>query len=296
VQSLKSIGFDFLSHCSKRIGDGSSTSFWLETWKGDKPLRENFPRLFALELNRHINVATKLYGAVTASFRRPVRGGVEQQQLSDLCSFLDTVILSPAADRWYCSLSSDGVFSVKEARNVIDDLILPSHSEPTRWVKYIPIKINIFMWRARRDCLPTRHNLAQRGVLLESTSCPVCSSGVEDVEHILFRCSFAQEILHRVCRWWEQEYQNWASFSEWEAWFSFTRLPAIVKSLMEGVFYVSWWFIWRFRNRSIFEDRPPFRSKMFDDIVSTSFLWCNNRCKKVFCRDAWIKSPNLISL
>ncbi|GJU32050.1 RNA-directed DNA polymerase, eukaryota [Tanacetum coccineum] len=133
VQSLKSIGFDFLSHCSKRIGDGSSTGFWLETWKGDKPLRETFPRLFALELNRHINVAMKLYGAVTASFRRPVRGGVEQQQLSDLCSFLDTVILSPAADRWYCSLSSDGVFSVKEARNVIDDLILPSHSEPTRW-------------------------------------------------------------------------------------------------------------------------------------------------------------------
>nr|GEV22983.1 RNA-directed DNA polymerase, eukaryota [Tanacetum cinerariifolium] len=132
VQSLKSIGFDFLSHCSKRIGDGSSTSFWLETWKGDKPLRETFPRLFALELNRDINVTTKLYGVVNASFRRPVRGGVEQQQLSDLCSILDTVILSPAADRWYCSLSSDGVFSVKEAQNVIDDLILPSYSEPTR--------------------------------------------------------------------------------------------------------------------------------------------------------------------
>ncbi|GKA24199.1 hypothetical protein Tco_0710232 [Tanacetum coccineum] len=38
VQVLKSSGFDFLSYCSKRIGDGQSTSFWKETWMGDIPL------------------------------------------------------------------------------------------------------------------------------------------------------------------------------------------------------------------------------------------------------------------
>ncbi|GJV60043.1 RNA-directed DNA polymerase, eukaryota, partial [Tanacetum coccineum] len=38
VQVLKSSGFDFLSYCSKRIGDGQSTSFWKETWIGDIPL------------------------------------------------------------------------------------------------------------------------------------------------------------------------------------------------------------------------------------------------------------------
>ncbi|GKA21528.1 hypothetical protein Tco_0701517 [Tanacetum coccineum] len=37
VQVLKSSGFDFLSYCSKRIGDGQSTSFWKETWMGDIP-------------------------------------------------------------------------------------------------------------------------------------------------------------------------------------------------------------------------------------------------------------------
>ncbi|GJS13887.1 hypothetical protein Tco_0629573 [Tanacetum coccineum] len=48
VQVLKSSGFDFLSYCSKRIGDGQSTSFWKETWMGDIPLCELCPRLFAL--------------------------------------------------------------------------------------------------------------------------------------------------------------------------------------------------------------------------------------------------------
>ncbi|GJW69240.1 RNA-directed DNA polymerase, eukaryota [Tanacetum coccineum] len=56
-----------------------------------------------------------------------------------------------------------GEFSVKDTRLAIDDLVLPSHSEPTRWVKLIPIKINVFMWRARRGCLPTRYNLVQKG-------------------------------------------------------------------------------------------------------------------------------------
>ncbi|GJS12312.1 RNA-directed DNA polymerase, eukaryota [Tanacetum coccineum] len=255
-----------------------------------------FPRLFALESAKHICVADKMSGPLNMSFRRPVRGGVEQQEFSELCSILNSVMLSQASDRWYCSLSSSGDFCVKEVRTAIDDMALPSHPEPTRWVKFIPIKINIFVWRARRDCLPTRHNLVHKGVVLESTSCPVCLSGVEDVHHILFRCSLAQEVLHRVCRWWEMDFQHWTSFSEWEVWFSAIRLPVIVKSLMEGVFYVAWWFIWGFRNRSIFDDNTPSRSKLFEDIVSSSFLWCNSRSSRKFSRDAWLKNPHLISL
>ncbi|GKB35850.1 RNA-directed DNA polymerase, eukaryota [Tanacetum coccineum] len=296
VHVLKSTGFDFMSYYSKRIGGGQSTSFWLETWKGDIPFRDMFPRLFALESAKHICVADKMSGPLNMSFRRPVRGGVEQQEFSELCSILDSVMLSQASDRWYCSLSSSGDFCVKEVRTAIDDMALPSHPEPTRWVKFIPIKINIFVWRARRDCLPTRHNLVHKGVVLESTSCPVCLSGVEDVHHILFRCSLAQEVLHRVCRWWEMDFQHWTSFSEWEVWFSAIRLPVIVKSLMEGVFYVAWWFIWGFRNRSIFDDNTPSRSKLFEDIVSSSFLWCNSRSSRKFSRDAWLKNPHLISL
>ena len=91
---------------------------------------------------------------------------------------------------------------MKEVRLAIDNMVLPSHDVPTRWVKVIPIKINVFMWRARRDCLPTRHNLAHKGVSLESLSCPICSSETEDIHHLLFSCSLTQEVLKRVfCRW-----------------------------------------------------------------------------------------------
>ncbi|GJZ24056.1 RNA-directed DNA polymerase, eukaryota [Tanacetum coccineum] len=258
VHVLKNNGFDFLSYCSKRVGDGNSTRFWLESWKGDKPFCVAFPRMFGLELNREISVAAKLAAPLEESFRRPVRGGMEQHQFSELNSIYGSVSLSSCSDRWVCSLSSDGRFSVKEVRNAIDDLYLPSHSVPTRWVKVIPIKINIFAWRARRNCLPTRINLIQRGVSLDSSSCPICNSGEEDVDHVFFGCNLAQVVSRRLCRWWDLDWQNWSSFSEWFAWFNSIRLSSKVKSLLEGVFYVAWWFIWRMRNRTIFDANPPF--------------------------------------
>nr|GFB94022.1 RNA-directed DNA polymerase, eukaryota [Tanacetum cinerariifolium] len=71
-----------------------------------------------------------------------------------------------------CGLSNDGDFKVKDIRIFLDDLILP-HSELTRWIKAMPIKINIFAWRARKDCVPTRMNLVQRDNNIYSVLCPL---------------------------------------------------------------------------------------------------------------------------
>ncbi|GJZ99520.1 hypothetical protein Tco_0672071 [Tanacetum coccineum] len=60
------------------------------------------------------------------------------------------------ASKWICDLNGEGVFRVKEIRIILDDIFLPSDFNATRWVKYIPIKVNVFAWRARLDRLPTR--------------------------------------------------------------------------------------------------------------------------------------------
>lgn len=273
-------GFDFLAHCKKRIENGSGTSFWYDKWLGDKPFKDLFPHLFELELNKEVSVAVKVQDVVSLSFRRPVRVGSEHQQMADLNSLMESVVLSQSHDRWFCDLSGDGEFRVKEVRNFIDNLFLPSHTDPTRWVKYIPIKINVFAWRARRDYLPTRVNLARRGILLDSSTCHLCLSSEENVNHVLLGCHLGQSIFHRICRWWELDWQVVSSFSDWNLWFSSIRLSSKVKSLLEGVFCVAWWSIWGFRNRSIFNATPPRRSMMFDDIVSLSFNWCSSRCNR----------------
>ncbi|GKB38585.1 RNA-directed DNA polymerase, eukaryota [Tanacetum coccineum] len=126
---------------------------------------------------------------------------------------------------------------VKEVRNCIDDIFLPSQVIETRWVRFVPIKVNIFIWRARQDCLPTRVNLVRRGINVDSCVCPICSSGEDEINHILFRCDLAQQVLRRICRWWELDPSDWNTFQEWYAWFSSIRFSSKSKSsLLEGHF------------------------------------------------------------
>nr|GEY24553.1 RNA-directed DNA polymerase, eukaryota [Tanacetum cinerariifolium] len=161
---------------------------------------------------------------------------------------------------------------------------------------YVPIKVNVFAWRARLDRLPTRDNLAKRGVIMVSSLCPICGLFPENAQHLFFGCDLARSIALRICHRWNLIWTEISSFSEWNSWFASIRLSAKLKMLLEGVFLTFWWFIWSFRNMSIFEEPPPKRSLLFDDIVSFSFNWCVNRCSSSFSQESWFKNPYVISL
>ncbi|GJZ49486.1 RNA-directed DNA polymerase, eukaryota [Tanacetum coccineum] len=96
-------------------------------------------------------------------------------------------------------------------------------------------EVNIFAWRARQDCLPTRVNLIRRGITIESSLCPVCSVCEEDVCHIFFRCDLAQLVLRRICRWWGLDPHDWSSFQEWQSWILSIQFSSKVKAMLEGV-------------------------------------------------------------
>ncbi|GJZ69160.1 hypothetical protein Tco_0632710 [Tanacetum coccineum] len=145
VQLLASEGFDFLSRCKIRVGDGVNTRFWLDTWILDVPLSIRFPRLYALESDKQIKVAAKFGDSSLAdSFRRQVRDGVEASQWAELLSLTGSVSLSSSSDRWICDCNGEGVFHVKDIRSALDDHFLPSAT----WIPMVtsvPIKVYIFV-------------------------------------------------------------------------------------------------------------------------------------------------------
>nr|GEW62821.1 hypothetical protein [Tanacetum cinerariifolium] len=163
VHTLALKGFNFLSHCKIRVGNGLNTILWLDTWISDLPLSMRFPRIFALERTKAVFVAVKRgASSFNASIRRQIRDAVESHQWSELNSLLSSFIFSPSSDRWSSDLKGEGMFCVKDSCLVLDDLFLPSSNEATRWAKYVSIKVNVFAWRARLDRLPTRDNLAKK--------------------------------------------------------------------------------------------------------------------------------------
>ncbi|GKB53781.1 hypothetical protein Tco_0904534 [Tanacetum coccineum] len=165
VDVLKSQGIDIASFIKPKCGDGKNTSFWNVAWRGDVMFKDLVPRLYMLESMKDIQVATKLsHEDLEWSFRRKPRGGVEQVQMSLLKEKIEGCTLSDLKDSWTWSLEGSGEFSVSSIRKVIDVVFLPCGSVKTRWVKEVPIKINIHAWKVINDYLPTRFNLSRRGM------------------------------------------------------------------------------------------------------------------------------------
>ncbi|XP_075645523.1 uncharacterized protein LOC142616588 [Castanea sativa] len=60
------------------------------------------------------------------------------------------------------------------------------------WSLPLPPKVRHFTWRAGRDMLPTKLNLAKRGVV-QDAYCDECRKEVESIQHALWTCPKARD-------------------------------------------------------------------------------------------------------
>ncbi|GKD94169.1 hypothetical protein Tco_1374006, partial [Tanacetum coccineum] len=91
-----------------------------------------------------VTIHTKLIDySLVNSFRRNPRSGVEEFQLDNLSRLVSTITLSSAVDRYVWSLENSGEFSVKSIRQVIDANCFPVIHSATRWVKSVPLKVDV---------------------------------------------------------------------------------------------------------------------------------------------------------
>ncbi|GKD13810.1 RNA-directed DNA polymerase, eukaryota, partial [Tanacetum coccineum] len=136
-------------------------------------------------------------------------------------------------DRWVWSLEGSGVFSVASVRKLIDDVWLPGVTSKTRWIKAVPIKINIHAWKVKLDCLPTKLNISRRGMDIESILCPMCGKAVESSRHLFFTCRLTSEIMCKISRWWDIDYMEITSYEEWLDWIVNLRMSIKLKWIFE---------------------------------------------------------------
>ncbi|GJU61382.1 RNA-directed DNA polymerase, eukaryota [Tanacetum coccineum] len=134
------------------------------------------------------SLQSKVEVALKVLYKRMPRGGVEQKNYGLLCSKVADLVLPNISDRWCWSLEGSQEFSVKSSGILIDNTILAKAEVPTRWLRVVPIKVNVHAWRVCLDKLPTRANLSLRGMDISSIACPLCNSVVESASYIFFAC------------------------------------------------------------------------------------------------------------
>nr|GEY29913.1 RNA-directed DNA polymerase, eukaryota [Tanacetum cinerariifolium] len=79
---------------------------------------------------------------------------------------------------------------------------------------------------------------------------------VETASHLFFKCSLVRQIARKVYSWWNVDYVDANSYEEWLDWMCSLRLPAKLKLMLEGVFYVVWWYIWNIVTRLSSNQKP----------------------------------------
>ncbi|GJV15111.1 RNA-directed DNA polymerase, eukaryota [Tanacetum coccineum] len=165
-------------------------------------------------------------------------------------------------DRWTWNLSSSGEFSVSSVRCLIDDKTLPVFDHQTRWVRFVPIKVNVIAWKVKNNSLPTRFNISRRGISINCIKCAICDIGVETVNHLFFSCELVTQLVKMIVRWWSVPYLEIDSYADWVSWMDNLHLPIKNKLMLEGVFYVMW-ILW------VEIEGVPFK------------LWSKNTFKKI---------------
>nr|GEW51184.1 RNA-directed DNA polymerase, eukaryota, reverse transcriptase zinc-binding domain protein [Tanacetum cinerariifolium] len=192
------------------------------------------PRIYALETMKDIVVASKLsHNDLESSLRRQPRDEIEQAQLVLIKNILEGCILNNSTHRWAWNLGGSGEFSVSSVRKYIDDHLLPSGAMKTRWIKEVPIKINVHAWKVKNDGFPTRFNLSWRGMEIDSITCPLCDRTAESTRHLFFSCKVYCDVMRNITRWWELDYRDTNSYGEWLEWLISIRLPLNLKKVFE---------------------------------------------------------------
>ena len=156
----------------------------------------------------------------------------------------------------------------------------------------IPIKVNVFIWKLRLNKLPTLDNMDSKGIDIDSLLCPVCNDHVECVDHLFFSCEMAKELWRSLARWVSMDLPEFASIQDWFTWLDAAHMSKRSRTIFEGVASIMMWFIWFFRNASIFSPSKPKKANIWDLIAHQSFLCISSRNPMYTFRWIdWLRNP-----
>ncbi|KAJ0523908.1 putative reverse transcriptase zinc-binding domain-containing protein [Helianthus annuus] len=115
----------------------------------------------------------------------------EISEMQDVLFLLRDASISDCKDTWFWGEEAKGTYSVALMKSMIREEEEVRRDFCMRWESWIPIKVNIFVWRTEMDRIPTRMALSRRRLNVGDSSCTLCGIGDEDVMHLFTGCVFS---------------------------------------------------------------------------------------------------------
>ncbi|GKD02573.1 hypothetical protein Tco_1177547, partial [Tanacetum coccineum] len=66
---------------------------------------------------------------------------------------------------------------------------------------------------------------------IDSILCPLCECSAESSRRLFFSCKFVSDVMCKISRWWDMEYQELNSFEDLRQWISTLRMSSKLKQV-----------------------------------------------------------------
>ncbi|XP_038993275.1 uncharacterized protein LOC120116977 [Hibiscus syriacus] len=157
-----------------KAGNGHSVAFWNDVWLGEVPLKDLFPRLYALSINKMGKVvefrANNVTGWVWDIQMRRNLVDCEIEQWLHLISMLNNISLShEEEDCWIWFGNREGCFSTNYCiKSFLDSVNIEGNQDfwdRNIWVGIAPPRIETFLWQVVHQRVAVKEELLKRGVV-----------------------------------------------------------------------------------------------------------------------------------
>ncbi|GJT50250.1 RNA-directed DNA polymerase, eukaryota, reverse transcriptase zinc-binding domain protein [Tanacetum coccineum] len=296
---INSFGIPFRSSFMRNVKSGADVFFWHDIWLGaSQCLKDRFPRLYALETHKECRVNDRWISVDgTWSCRWAWHSnprGRALDDINDLSQLIGSLVLYPGyMDGWIWELDPGGVFTINKLSKLLDSTILGPNVMMVNvdWDSWVPKKVNICVWMALNNHLPTLSNLEARGVPIVFCNCVLCNASIDFVLYCLLFCPKPILIWRKIWSWWKF---NPPVFSSLQDLLEFVPpLSSLAKKIFQGVVYVAIWVIWDWRNRVLHTSSSCLHEDIFAKVQTLSLLWLSNRSRKKSLRwRNWVLNPS----
>ncbi|GMI64746.1 hypothetical protein like AT4G29090 [Hibiscus trionum] len=160
----------FAQHLRLTVGDGSRIDFWNDKWTGNESLKERFPRVYALAVQKQGCIAE--FGNsnngrwVWAIQLRRSLFDWEKEVWTNFQSLLEQFkpgLIGEDSVRW--DASTNGFYKPAEFRQLLENSSCVN--DPVWkivWSNLAPPSVEAFVWKLIHGRIPTRTELVKRGI------------------------------------------------------------------------------------------------------------------------------------
>lgn len=191
----------------------------------------------------------------------------------------------------------DGTFSVKSAYEVQCPPIESEESDifNKMWFSAAPSNVLAFCLRVFLNRVQTKDNLSKRGIIQQGAvgMSVLCSEKEENLNHLLFSCTFAWKVWMRCYNWIgirtalaENPNEHYRLHSH--------LLPAAAERLWRTVWTAVTWYVWLHRNDVTFKAANPNVEQVLELIKFRSWKWLT--CKRKNFKHSfydWSSNPHI---